>query len=286
MESGFEQPSTGGDKESEHGLLLPVAASCCLALLVLGILIFVSLSGGSDEVNAEDGDGGGGGEASSGEVTYSKHSPPAAKTARTSKKPSTRKAPTTPTMKPTMPTTTEATTTPSATTTPKKPPTTTKEPPTTTKKPPTTPKKPPTTTKKRPTTPKVATPTTTMPPELLCTVGDLAVLPAMYPTDGLCDYVFYTNVYIYNGQLTSTRVLRSFELFKATTKKYSKTEGGVSFDIRYIESTTLASRRQALTGLSAYRIQHYGCLTMIAPTPTLEHWVKKAKDIFGVSGSA
>ncbi|XP_065292716.1 uncharacterized protein [Dermacentor albipictus] len=177
-------------------------------------------------------------------------------------------------MKPTTLKTTEAKTAPSATRTPKKPPTTTKKPPTTTKKPPTT-------TKKPPTTPKVTTTTTRMLPELLCTVGDLAVLPAMYPYDGMCDYIFYTNVYIYNGQLTSTRVLRSFELFKAKTKKYSQTKGGVSFDIRYIESSTLAARRQALTGLSAYRIHHYGFLTMIAPTPTLEHWLRKAKDIFG-----
>lgn len=102
----------------------------------------------------------------------------------------------------------------------------------------------------------------------------------MYPKDGLCDYIFYTDVYIYNIDVTSTKVLRSFEMFKTKIKQYSLTEGGVSFDIRYIDKNTIESKRSALTNLRANRIQHYGCLNMIAPTTILDNWVTKATDVF------
>ncbi|KAL3203331.1 hypothetical protein MRX96_041947 [Rhipicephalus microplus] len=77
--------------------------------------------------------------------------------------------------------------------------------------------------------------------ELICTVGDTAVERKMFPPDGLCHYLYYTHVFVAtivddrpvtSHYVRATRITASFDAFKDALKRYKKTEGGLSFDIK------------------------------------------------------
>lgn len=70
---------------------------------------------------------------------------------------------------------------------------------------------------------------------LMCVLDQFAVLQAMVPDDGLCDYIFYTEVFL---EVSVRRLLpvldrASFEIFVDASNSYTKTRFGFSFDTRY-----------------------------------------------------
>lgn len=71
---------------------------------------------------------------------------------------------------------------------------------------------------------------------LMCVLDQFAVLQAMVPDDGLCDYIFYTEVFL---EVSVRRLLpvldrASFEIFVDASNSYTKTRFGFSFDTRYV----------------------------------------------------
>ncbi|KAL1415873.1 hypothetical protein MTO96_028473 [Rhipicephalus appendiculatus] len=138
-----------------------------------------------------------------------------------------------------------------------------------------------------PPTPKpTTTPTTTTKEpertrrELICTVGDTAVEDKMYPTDGLCHYLYYTHVYIIDVErkfyVRGKRIPASFTVFKEAVKKYSKTEAGLSFDVKAVNSTIVGWARDDIKKLEANRILHYGTLNVIHEARRLRGLVTRA----------
>lgn len=94
----------------------------------------------------------------------------------------------------------------------------------------------------------------------------------MFPPDGLCHYLYYTHVFVAtivdDRALTShyvraTRITASFNAFKDALKRYKKTEGGLSFDIKAVNGSDFRDAREDLMGLQKNRIWHYGTLNVI-----------------------
>ncbi|XP_077536192.1 uncharacterized protein LOC144148546 [Haemaphysalis longicornis] len=122
--------------------------------------------------------------------------------------------------------------------------------------------------------------TTTQEPavkELVCTVGRTAVLPVMYPKDGLCDYIYYTYVVVAYGRIRASTVKRSWTLFQARAKTYKTTGPGISFDARYLTTVQLRNRtvQEQLKKLAEDNIKHYGLLNTIAQDSNLEKMLRE-----------
>lgn len=100
---------------------------------------------------------------------------------------------------------------------------------------------------------------------LLCTIGSRAVLPAQYPPDGLCDFMFYTHVFLdeERSQIMSTSN-DSFEVFAAMAVASNRTYYGISFNTDLLTTLRAALNKDAtnkeLSELSHGNIQHYGIL--------------------------
>ncbi|KAL1420324.1 hypothetical protein MTO96_024408 [Rhipicephalus appendiculatus] len=169
---------------------------------------------------------------------------------------------TTPTPSPT------TTPTPSPTTTPTPSPTTTPTTRPTTRQPPTTPPKP------------TRTTTAFSVDQLICTVSETAVFQQLVPMDGLCHYVYYTNMMIVKGVLTPVKVTVSWNMFKRVVKRFNKTTGGVGFDVRYVTETDLQAQvRDQLDELSSGNVKHSGVLNVLASSAKLKDLFKKARGL-------
>ncbi|KAH6925185.1 hypothetical protein HPB50_001491 [Hyalomma asiaticum] len=68
--------------------------------------------------------------------------------------------------------------------------------------------------------------------EVICTVGDNAVVSIMYPPDAMCDYLYYTDVLIIDNKIRAVTVEASWFAFKEHVPRYRKTKAGISFDHR------------------------------------------------------
>ncbi|XP_075730753.1 uncharacterized protein LOC142774250 [Rhipicephalus microplus] len=77
-------------------------------------------------------------------------------------------------------------------------------------------------------------PQTNVVDEIICTVGSTAVFGQMVPPDGLCNYIYYTNVVPIKGDLFAVEINRSWEVFKETLATYQTTSGGIGFDVRLV----------------------------------------------------
>lgn len=119
-----------------------------------------------------------------------------------------------------------------------------------------------------------------MPDELICTVGTFALFSNMYPPDGLCDYLYYTHVVLYNkSQLAGIEVSLSWKMFQAQIKSRSKTAGGVSFDARYVSPMPFDDQglKSTLKALASANIANYGVLNLITRVKDFDKTMDKAK---------
>ncbi|KAH7942146.1 hypothetical protein HPB49_021245 [Dermacentor silvarum] len=117
------------------------------------------------------------------------------------------------------------------------------------------------------------------PNEFICTVGAFALFDNMYPPDGLCNYLFYAHALVSNGSVLAVEVDASWQQFKAHVKTYTMTQGGISFDARYIQPQAFDNQntKNALNNLAAHNIMHYGILNIVRRLKDFDTYVDKAK---------
>ncbi|KAL1481458.1 hypothetical protein MTO96_015609 [Rhipicephalus appendiculatus] len=153
------------------------------------------------------------------------------------------------------------------------------------------PSRPKTPRRSRPVTPPVKPPVTppqTVPPteppkfsvtELVCTVGTFAVIPAVIPPDGLCTYIFYCDVVPVGGALYGIETNSSLKVFEEQIQKHAATQGGLSFDVRYVfpENFDNAKLREELETLSQQNVKHYGFLNMVTDATHVAADVERAR---------
>ncbi|KAH7935251.1 hypothetical protein HPB52_004950 [Rhipicephalus sanguineus] len=116
--------------------------------------------------------------------------------------------------------------------------------------------------------------------QLICTVGDTAIFDRMVPLDGLCHYIYYTNIVVQKGELTAIKVSVSWNTFKAVLSGYKKTTGGIGFDVRYVDVTDLSAQVQGkLNDLYLRNVKHYGILNALETSKNLTDIFTKAKGL-------
>lgn len=109
----------------------------------------------------------------------------------------------------------------------------------------------------------------------------------MYPKDGLCHYLFYTHVFIYENEtkeekkppiitVASSRIVVSFNVFKQQILKYKKTEGGLSFDVRAVDHGRVFRGYTTVRKLQEEKLLHFGFLNIIDRPGALEGLVTSA----------
>ncbi|KAL1435019.1 hypothetical protein MTO96_001568 [Rhipicephalus appendiculatus] len=114
--------------------------------------------------------------------------------------------------------------------------------------------------------------------ELLCTVGDSAVMDSSYPPDKICMYLYYTDVIIMSNNLHGARVNSSWERFQIKAKSYKIIKPGASFDHRYITASLIKSAAPALNALkTSGNIGNFGVLNLITTTAELPRAVQAVK---------
>ncbi|XP_077536261.1 uncharacterized protein LOC144148624 [Haemaphysalis longicornis] len=153
-----------------------------------------------------------------------------------------------------------------------------------------------TTTTKRSTTTTTNTTTTTKAPiirELLCSVNQVAVLPWVYPPDGMCTYIYYSNLIVTINDQQKYELHEavgdvSWTMFKTEMKKRTRTEGGAAFDARYITVEGIKGIRNVLVGLAQENIPHYGVLNVLAEAndlkPLLDNTTEVMKELKNLQG--
>ncbi|KAH6931402.1 hypothetical protein HPB50_024264 [Hyalomma asiaticum] len=77
---------------------------------------------------------------------------------------------------------------------------------------------------------------------LLCTAGDFAVEEDMFPTDGLCDLLFYTHVRFRGGDFRGRYNEKSWKTFRRLAPASRKTGFGMSISYRRLPITLLVVR--------------------------------------------
>nr|XP_037275852.1 uncharacterized protein LOC119168558 [Rhipicephalus microplus] len=119
-----------------------------------------------------------------------------------------------------------------------------------------------------------------VPDDLVCTLGAFAVINAMYPPDGLCDYLFYTHVIVFNKtELVGVEVNASWTLFKKEIAARSMTAGGVSFDFKYVTAQAFDDQamKKHLDKLASANIKNYGILNMVTSVKTWDDSMNRAR---------
>ncbi|XP_070389657.1 uncharacterized protein [Dermacentor albipictus] len=137
-----------------------------------------------------------------------------------------------------------------------------------------------TTTRKRATTttrmPTTSTTSTSRYPDLrqmLCSVGRTAIAETMYPPEGLCTYLFYTDVVIVDAKIVAAAERNSWNLFQTKAKKYNTVKSGIAFDHRYISTNLISEAMGELTMLATNKIASYGLLNIITKPSVLHQTV-------------
>ncbi|XP_077524138.1 uncharacterized protein LOC144135302 [Amblyomma americanum] len=284
IESSQMSSLEGGEEDSNPRSLALTLLALCLLLGILGGAGYLAATGEAGDSTDET--------TQAGSDPYIKGSPPSsprrttksdAVTLATTTMPDSTTLPSTSTGRPTPQTTTTTTkTTTTKTTTTKTTTTKTTTTKTTTKTTTTT-----RTTTKRTTTKTTTTkPTTTTPEtfsvkELVCTLGASAVMAYMMPPDGLCTYLFYTDVVVIANQLNAAETDTSWEMFQKEIQSRRKTKGGISFDIQYVTSSQFDNQgvKNQLNSLAAINMKSYGLLTLMTTVSKLTTLMAKAKDV-------
>ncbi|KAH7935242.1 hypothetical protein HPB52_004941 [Rhipicephalus sanguineus] len=123
--------------------------------------------------------------------------------------------------------------------------------------------------------------------ELICTVGATAIFEQMIPPDGLCDYVYYTNVVVIKGNLHAIEISRSWEAFKNALATFNTTSGGIGFDVRYVTVADLDATLEdkSLKDLASRNVKHYGVLNVLDTASKVKGVFAKAKGLLRASGA-
>ncbi|KAL3235229.1 hypothetical protein MRX96_022518 [Rhipicephalus microplus] len=119
-----------------------------------------------------------------------------------------------------------------------------------------------------------------VPDDLVCTLGAFSVINAMYPPDGLCNYLFYTHVIVFNKtELAGVEVNASWTLFKKEIAARSMTAGGVSFDFKYVTAQAFDDQalKKHLDKLASANIKNYGILNMVTSVKTWDDSMNRAR---------
>lgn len=105
----------------------------------------------------------------------------------------------------------------------------------------------------------------------VCTVGGSAVMARMYPSDGLCDYIYYTYIALAGDVVVSSTSQKSWTTFQERAKGYRKTGAGVAFDSPYITADLIRkpNAKTLLNGLARNNVPHYGLLNVMAQDQNL-----------------
>ncbi|KAL1420325.1 hypothetical protein MTO96_024409 [Rhipicephalus appendiculatus] len=100
--------------------------------------------------------------------------------------------------------------------------------------------------------------------ELVCTVGATSVFKEMNPPDGLCHYIYYDSVLVTKSKLHGVEINVSWTSFIASLSTYSRTSGGIGFDVRYSPMSEMnATTEDDLKDLARGNIKHYGVLNVL-----------------------
>ncbi|KAL1474398.1 hypothetical protein MTO96_038007 [Rhipicephalus appendiculatus] len=116
-----------------------------------------------------------------------------------------------------------------------------------------------------PTDPPTPPPEPKSPYLLACTVGQMAVLPLMLPEDGLCDIVFYTDMF-FNSQNNNIEPVygnTTFQLVRDRIKSFSTTTFGLSMypgSVGQFVSTKKKEMNASLNSLFLEGWMHFGML--------------------------
>ncbi|XP_049271879.1 uncharacterized protein LOC119392821 [Rhipicephalus sanguineus] len=108
---------------------------------------------------------------------------------------------------------------------------------------------------------------------LLCTAGDFAVEEDMFPTDGLCDLLFYTDVRFLNHEFRGRYNEKSWRTFRRLAPVSRKTGFGMSVSYREADDARKAMNatgRQKLLQLYKDKIRHHGILRATCGSKTLK----------------
>ncbi|XP_070393861.1 uncharacterized protein [Dermacentor albipictus] len=108
---------------------------------------------------------------------------------------------------------------------------------------------------------------------LLCAAGDFAVEEDMFPTDGLCDLLFYTHVRFLENDFQGRYNVKSWKTFRRLAPASRKTGFGMSFSYREaddVRKALNATGRQRLLQLYKEKIQHHGILRATCDPRTLK----------------
>ncbi|XP_070389658.1 uncharacterized protein [Dermacentor albipictus] len=133
----------------------------------------------------------------------------------------------------------------------------------------TTTKKKATTTTRMPTTPTTSTSRFPELRQILCSVGRTAIAETMYPPEGLCTYLFYTDVVIVEAKIVAAAERNSWNVFQIKAKKYNTMKSGIAFDHRYISTKLISEAMGELTMLATNKIGSYGLLNIITKPTVL-----------------
>ncbi|XP_077523415.1 uncharacterized protein LOC144134365 [Amblyomma americanum] len=106
-------------------------------------------------------------------------------------------------------------------------------------------------------------------------------MPYMIPPDGLCTFLYYVDVLVTGNKLHGAQNDYSWNEFKMEMKKRSKTKGGISLDIQYIDEKILGDQKvtKEMNALAGNNVQNYGLLTVITQKGKLAQLVTKAKNV-------
>ncbi|KAH7959326.1 hypothetical protein HPB49_010289 [Dermacentor silvarum] len=115
--------------------------------------------------------------------------------------------------------------------------------------------------------------------ELLCTVGHAAISNNMYPPEGICTYLFYTDVVIVDSKIVPSRERNSWKMFKMKAKSYKAVKSGIAFDHRYIRPNLISQAMGELTMLAGNNIASYGLLNIIGKPDELHQTVLATKPV-------
>ncbi|XP_070382092.1 uncharacterized protein [Dermacentor albipictus] len=112
----------------------------------------------------------------------------------------------------------------------------------------------------------------------------------MIPTDGLCHYVYYSDVIMARDTLHAALVPESLATFQNEMPRRSRTSGGIGFDIRYSTAAGVsAAIEKKLKELANKNIKHYGVLNLLQTAAKMKGMYSKAKELLrklkGVQGN-
>ncbi|XP_072145567.1 uncharacterized protein [Dermacentor andersoni] len=121
--------------------------------------------------------------------------------------------------------------------------------------------------------------------EIICTVGGVVAEIKGFPPDSLCDYIFYTHVYVHpnSSEVLSSNYASTYRMFLDNMLSYAKTEGGISFNVRDTDSTLVNKAKGNLQDLKNNKIWHYGSLDVIDILDNLKPLVRVALKLLTMS---